>query len=64
MKSESPAGNSKHIYTKSLFAYSTIVINFHQHKFNNHKNFLNLKNEKRMLKIKHDKYWLNHIEIE
>lgn len=63
MKSESPAGNSRHIYTKSLFAYSTTVINFHQHKINNHKNFLDFKNGKGMLKIKQGKYWLNHSEI-
>ena len=45
MKSESPANDNKH--TKSLFAYSTIVINFHKHNFNTNKNYLNLKNEKR-----------------
>lgn len=37
-KSESPDGNNKHIYTKSQFAYSTIVIKFHQTKFNINKN--------------------------
>lgn len=63
MKSESPANDNKHSYTKSPFLCSTIVINFHKHNFNTNKNYLNLKNEKRILKLKHGKYWLNHNEI-